>query len=336
MVNILGKRRECITWYNNGMERTPEQKPERTDLRYPETFGIEPHTYEREIDPAVRELAGKLHAFQEETDEYQLPDDALETVRRLEHAYDTDDTQHEKKAHLYAMALEFLVEEMSHAWFKDCNIWRASAYDDYKNQTDLFLDIPSPDERDEGWVTVAIDVTSEYNAASKKVAEAMAEYRRGWLHSVDYFRPPTDEDTREPGRTFMPRMIVGASSKEVASLARAYGRYLHAGARNKAQEFDRLRFHPLAGEVYEELVRQAKVAHHMMRRNLLDEPNANETRREALKEHSKYLDKVHRALKERYQRWKNMAREHEKQARGLGRMPETPLNPVLQAVLRAG
>lgn len=316
------------------MEAAPERLESRTEPRYAETFGIEPRAYEREVDPAIRDLAGDLHEYLEESSsEYDLPPEALEAVERLERAYEADDTAQERKSHLHALALEFLMKDMSHAWFQDCHVWRASSFDDYKRQTDLFLDIPVPPPG-KGWVVVALDVTSDAKAASKKVGDAMAEYRRGWFHDVDYFRPPTDDDERPPGRTLMPRMVVGTSGRDVVGLAKAYGRFKHAGARNRAQEFDRLKFHPLAGQVFEELIRQAKVAHHMMRQNLLNEPDSNDTRREALKERSKYLDAVHRALKERYQRWKNMAREHEKQTRGFG-MTETPLNPVLQAIVRA-
>jgi len=312
-----------------------EQAPEhaRTERsNYPETFGIEPHTYERDVPSVIRALASALHRFEDEAgsdeeirqvfggvyDAEKIEEDLAE-VHRLRHVYETEDSLEERKHHLYSLVLELIICDLSNEWFPGCTVWRAYSFDDYKRQTDLFMDIPGPEGQ---LLTLAVDVTSSREAASHKLDDSLEEFRSGWFHDVDYFASDTDPD-RPRGRQFFPRVVAGASYRNIASLARLYGAWLKAGERSKNEAMEQLRHHELARQMYQELLRQLDLAHTYLRRNLKDQPTFKQTLRESLKSHAQYVDAARRALRERYEKIKGSS----------GGETEPPLNGVLDAIL---
>ncbi|HUO75840.1 MAG TPA: hypothetical protein VMU12_02935 [Candidatus Paceibacterota bacterium] len=313
-------------------------------MRYAETFGIEPHLYEREIPDAIKSLSGALHRFREGggTDDEirneftgtypaQKIEADLAEVHRLQRAYEAGDTMLERKNRLYTLVLELIVCDCANEWFPDCTIWRSYSFDDYKRQTDLFMDVPDAQGMPH---TLALDVTSSREAASRKIDESLEEFRSGRLHDVDYFASDTDPD-RPRGRQFMPRMVVGAAYASIASLARLYGTWMRAGERSKDEAMERIRNHELGGQLYTELLRQLDLAHTYMRRNLKDTPTYQVARRETLKQRAHDIDEIRRTLRERFAAWKKTAAEYEKKKESTGRGTEALPNGVLDAILDA-
>ena len=314
------------------MKEVAPEPAQAEGLKYPETFGIEPHAFERELPEVIRNLTGALHRFEDEagSDEEirevfggvysaEKIEEDLAEVHRLRHVYETEDTLEERKHHLYSLVLELIICDLSNEWFPGCTVWRSYAFDDYKRQTDLFMDIPGPEGQ---MLTLAIDVTSSREAASKKLDDSLGEFRSGWFHDVDYFASDTDPE-RPRGRQFFPRVVAGASYRNIASLARAYGAWLKAGTRSKEEAMERLRHHELARQMYQELLRQLDLAHTYFRRNLKDQPTFKTTLRASLKSHAQYVDVVRRALRERYEKMKG----------SFGGETEPPPNGVLDAIL---
>lgn len=295
----------------------------------------------------IRDLAPALHRFEEEggSDEeirelfsgvYSIEkiEDDLAQVHKLERAFDAEDNHEGKKAHLYAMALELIVQDVANAWFPDCVIWRANKFDDYKRGTDLFMDMPGPDGAP---LTLALDVTSSRMAAKEKVERVVETYRRGKFHDVEYFASDTD-DERPRGRAFMPRVVVGASRDEIARLARLYGQWLRHNAigssLTKEQALERLQWHELGGQLYEQLMKQVRMAYEMMRKQLKDVPTIQTTKREALKEQARYLDQVWRMLKTRFDAWKKGQAEYLERNHDASMDLFAPPNGVLEAVMQ--
>ncbi len=329
------------------MEGIPERK-EIAGRSLDETFGIEPSVYERDVPEVVRNLADALHRFEREAGEdddirqefagvyssAKIEADLAE-VHRLKRVFDAEDDLEKKKNRLYAMVLELIVQDMAHEWFPDCVIWRASRYDDYKRQTDLFMDIPDPDG---GWLTVALDVTASREQASKKMESVLAEMDSGRFHDVDYFASDIDPG-RPKGRTFMPRFVVGASKAGIASLARLYGQWRRhgptVGSRTKEQELDRLRFHRVGQDMYEEMIRQANHGHSSMRGLLKSTPTSQETKRGALKARAAYLGKMEKELTRRSKELARAAIAYEKEHGPIPAAEVPPPNGVLDAVQQA-
>ena len=324
------------------MERAPDKPAARSQA---ETFGIEPSVYDRDIPEVIRSLGDALHRFEREAGEDDdireefagvYPPAKIEAdlaeVHRLERAYDKEDDLETKKNRLYAMVMELIVQDMAHEWFPDCVVWRASRFDDYKRQTDLFMDIPDPEG---GWLTIALDVTVSREAAAKKMSNVLDELDRGRFHDVDYFASDIDPG-RSKGRAFMPRFIVGASRGGVASLARLYGQWRrhgpNVGSRTKEQDLDKLRFHQVGDELYHELIGQADYGHGSMRELLKETPTYQETKRTALKSQASYLGKVHKELKRRL---KELERQTVAYQKANGPVPANevpPPNGVLEAI----
>lgn len=309
-----------------------------------DTFGMEPSVYEREIPDAIRRLGDALHRFEDASgsdDEIReqfagvYPMSKIEgdlaEVHRLRRAYEAEDTFAERKSYIYSLVLELVVCDLANEWFPDCTIWRSYAFDDYKRQTDLFMDVPDAEGKP---LTLALDVTSGRGVASRKLDDSLEEFRSGRFHDVDYFVSDTDPD-RPRGRQFMPRMIIGASSRSIVSLARLYGNWMRAGPRSKAEAMDALRNHELGNELYTELLRQLELAHTYLRRNLKDTPTFKHTQRDVIKERSQYVGAVRRALKERFAAHKAARAEYEKKKGSPGPETETPFNEVLDAILAA-
>ncbi len=310
-----------------------------------ETFGIEPSAYEREIPEAIRTLAPALHRFEREAGSDEdvregfagvYPEKKIETdlaeVERLERVFATDDDFTAKKNRLYAKVLELIVQDLAHEWFPDCAIWPATKFDDYKRQTDLFMAIAGPEEG--SWLTLALDVTSSAEAARGKLQQSLEEFDRGRFHDVEYFTSEVDP-TQPRGRAFMPRMIVGSSLHTIASLARLYGTWRRGGGREtKAGLLERLRFHALGSQLYEEIIRQAEVGHSMMRRELKSTPTFQVARRETIKAQAAYLKQVGQALQERLDRLRHDADLYEQKNGSFGER-QAPVNAVFETILEA-
>jgi hypothetical protein len=314
---------------------------------YAETFGIEPSVYEREIPEVIRGIAPALRRFEDEAgsdeeirelfsgvyDSKKIDSDLAE-VHRLERAFDKDDSLADKRNVLYATTLELVIQDVANEWFPDCVVWRSNKFDDYKRQTDLFMDIPHTDDNP---LTLALDVTAGREAAKRKLEQSLGEYQLGRFHDIEYFASDVD-DSRPRGRTNMPRCVVGAAPDAIARLARLYGQWLRHSAigssLTKEQAMERLRWHELGGQLYEQLLSQIKNAHDIMRKELKNVPTFQETRRDALKKRARYLEEVRRAIDERYRAWKKGREEYLQRNKDAESELEAPVNGVLEAILQ--
>lgn len=314
----------------------------KTPRLYEDTFGLEPHYFEREIPQTIRSLTGALHRYEREggsleemrelfSDVYpekKIAEDWAQ-VEKLEQVFATDKTVEDHTVHLYSMVFEMIVQDVANLWFPDCVIWRASKYDDYMRQTDLFLDIPLGDET----VTLAIDVTTSKVMVGEKIGRAMDEYRRGSFHGVEYFASDTDDD-RPRGRAYVPRVAMGAPYRDVARLAFQYNTWRGARGEKKVAATRALQAHPLAGQLFEEVIHQLDQAQALMRTCLKDIPahEAQATRRTALEGRLAHLRDTREALQQRYAAWQALRNDQEKSG-NLGTYAETPANGVLEAIL---
>lgn len=347
--------REITDVRRRGKKRSADEmltEMESRPRKYAETFGIEPHIFESEIPATIRSLAPALHAFEKEggtDDEIRTlfadvyPKEKIESdlseVKRIERAIDRDDSPEDKKNALEALVLEFLMKELSNEWFPDCVIWKASPYDDIKRQTDLLMDVPGPDG---GTYTMAIDVTYSRGKTFEKLKMSADEFRNNQFHDVEYFSSDTDDD-RKPGRAFVPRVIAGASEEAIVRMAYLYNQWRRHSAIGsditKEQALERLRYHELAGEVYQGFLRQIQSGYDQLRQNLKDVPNNRKNpehfsaKRDTIKEHALYLDALRRSLEKRYRAWKTAREKFLQKNRGLEQELKTPENDVLNIIL---
>jgi hypothetical protein len=196
------------------------------------------------------------------------------------------------------------------------------------------MDIPNAEGNP---LTVALDVTSSREATKKKLGALDVTYKRGEFHNVEYFSSDV-EDNRPRGRTFMPRVVVGGSRDEIARLARRYGEWLRHSAIGstitKEQAMERLRWHVLGGQLYEELLAQVRSTHKMMRDQLKTTATFKDVKRELLKERGRYLEELRRALDERYRVWQKERTAYMKRDKEAAQEDHAP-NGVLDIILES-
>jgi len=313
--------------------------PQKAVRRYPDTFGLEPMSYEREIPQVIRDLAPSLHRFESEADPDEVrelfadvyPDEEIEKdldlVERRELTFDQEDTQQEKITRVYSMALEYIIADGAHVWFKDCSIWRSFKFDDFQRQVDLFMDIPV----DGGTVTLGLDVASGFENTQRKVRRAYDEYQQGQFHDVKYFASDIDPD-RKRGFTLLPLATIGASRFGIASLARAYRNYLQAPIEKKMIELLRLQYHPIAGQLYEELLTQLEQAYVQVRRKAKETPGAQHSRTHVLSGRLKQLQAAREKLRKMYEEWQKERNDYLKQDRDFAAGDRELENDVLEAI----
>lgn len=335
------------------MERPGEQVPQKQTVRTatavrrnPETFGIDPLWWEREMPDAIRRLAPLLRKDEEDAGagdaelreafapvygEAKVEADLAE-VRRLEDVFEREDNHESRVARVYARTLELIIQDMADDWFAGAAASRASKFDDLKRKTDLFLSVPDADGE---MRPLAVDVTGAMEAARTKVRQVRESYDHGKFHDVEYFVP---EDGSPPaGRTEMPRVIVGASRFGIAQLARLYAMVRIPEARpegmSREEAAQRLRWHELGGQLYEEIIHQVEGAYETFRALLKSTPTFQETRRAAYKQRAQYLDQVRRALKSGHAKWAKGREEFVRRNEALARELAAPPNNVLEAIL---
>jgi hypothetical protein len=268
---------------------------------------MEPKFYEREVPQVIRDMAPWLLAFEEEGDEketreafadvYNGPtlDAFMDKVRRRDRTFDADDEMKDRKVKLLSTTLEFVTREMANEWFSDCVIWRSTKYDDYFCKTDLFMDIPMPD----GTVrTLALDVTTSADAVALKRTKRQDEVDMGNFHCVEFYASELDS-TADKGRAFVPSATVGASGFLVPSLARQYSEWRgrkEDAAESKEEAFDKLRYHPVGDQLYEEILYQVERMKDDFRAKLKRTETYKSTHRDKLKAYAAYLEDIRKAL----------------------------------------
>ncbi len=308
--------------------------------RHPETFGLESMSYGREVPQVIRDLAPQLHRFEGEVDPDEVreifagvyPREEIESdlalVERRELTFEKEDTQQEKITRVYSLALEYIIADGAHVWFKDCSIWRSFKFDDYQRQVDLFMDVPIPGGEP---VTLGLDVASGFENTQRKIQRAHDEYQRGQFHDVKYFASDTDPD-RKRGFALVPLAAIGASRFGISSLARAYRNYLRAPIETKMTELLRLQYHPLAGQLYEELLTQLEQAYIQIRRKARETPGAQHSRTHVLSGRLRQLQAAQNQLKRLYAQWQKERNDYLKQDRDFAAGDKELENDVLEAV----
>lgn len=336
------------------MASSAEQLPQKQTVRTAtvvrhnqETFGIEPMWWEREMPDAIRRLAPLLRKDEEEAGaseeelkeafvpiygEEKVASDLAE-VRRLEDVFEREDSHESRVARVYARVLELVIQDMADDWFAGASASRASKFDDLKRKTDLFLSVP--DAATGELRPLSVDVTAAMESARTKLRQLRESYAHGKFHDVEYFIP--EDGTPPQGRREMPRVIVGASRFGVAQLARLYAMVRIPEARpegmSREEAAERLRWHELGGQLYEEIIHQVEGAYETFRALLKSTPTFQETRRAAYKQRAQYLDQVRRALKNGHAQWLKGREAFVRRNEGLARELAAPPNNVLEAVL---
>lgn len=184
----------------------------------------------------------------------------LQEIQNLRKKFEQSSPE-QKEGEFYAAVLEMIVMEFASCWTSGY-LSKASEFDDYKRQTDLFLEI----EGEDGNVArFSIDVTSSQNHAGLKLIEAIEEIRTGTFHEVKYFQSELD-DTK--GRQTMPRLIVGADKIEIVELARLFLRHKNApNAEARKNNHTLIASHRFGSEIKKEI--RSRIKTYLMRLNLL-------------------------------------------------------------------
>lgn len=292
----------------------------------------------RRLAPLLRKDEEEAGASEEEIKEAFVPiygeekvASDLAEVRRLEDVFERDDSHESRVARVYARVLELVIQDMADDWFAGASASRSSKFDDYKRMTDMFLTVPT----DDGNSPLALDVTAAMESARAKLRKLRESYGHGKFNDVDYFIP--EDGTPPTGRTEMPRVIVGASRFGIAQLARLYAMIRIPEARpegmSREEASERLRWHELGGQLYEEIIHQVENAYQTFRGLLKSTPTFQETRRAAYKERAAYLDRVRQSLRRGHTQWLKGREMFVRKNEALARDLAAPPNNVLEAVL---
>ncbi len=136
-------------------------------------------------------------------------------VKKLESRFEYKNSFEEKEQKFYATILEMIVMEFSNAWLPGY-LSKASQFDDFKNRTDLFLELGATNG---SVIRIAIDVTSSPERFADKLDTDNKMLEKNEFQKVKYFKSELD-DTK--GSVELPHFVVGTDRKQIVEMARLY------------------------------------------------------------------------------------------------------------------
>jgi len=154
-------------------------------------------------------------------------------------------------AEQYATALEMVLMDFSSNWLPGF-LSKASAYDDYFNQTDLVLEMHDDWDRA---LRIAIDITSNPEKTRNKVGKIIDNLRKGTLSQLKYFISELDDST---DKKEIPRVIVGSDNiEQISQLIRLYIQQRDAQDVMHRNAFRRaISEHPIGRQITQEIIYQ--------------------------------------------------------------------------------
>lgn len=109
-----------------------------------------------------------------------------------------------------------IVDRLNNNWFKSLKSTMTSDYDDLKVGIDAVMK-----HKEGGVLGASLDftVTNQDKIIYAKLQREWDNIKQGKVTTIKYFQDP---DTGEKGKLLVPKFIIGASKKDVESLAKAY------------------------------------------------------------------------------------------------------------------
>ncbi len=143
----------------------------------------------------------------------------FERVTKMQKENAIKNTPEESEQKFYASVLEMVIMLLSDSWLPG-SFSKATKYDDYTNQVDLFLELHDG----KTVFPMAVDATSSAAQAELKLAKISDNPSRSLYQTVKYYRSRYNRDVLTGGKTLkkMPRFIIGAEREEIVDLARLY------------------------------------------------------------------------------------------------------------------
>jgi hypothetical protein len=146
-------------------------------------------------------------------------EDDQKEVERLRKEFARRTTRDSTGNERMGAALEMVVNEFGTSWLPG-TISKTSEYDDYRNGTDLVLEMEDDYDRK---LRVALDVTASVEKARTKVADIMKNLYEGTLTRLKYFKSELDESMDEKD---VPRVVIGTNDHQaMVELLRLYLSY---------------------------------------------------------------------------------------------------------------
>ena len=200
-----------------------------------------------------------INRFQKkEVVQVEMSPEDKDTVTEIEEKHKSE-SEEDKRAHLYAKALEILTVNFGNSWLPGFPS-EASKFDDFVRGTDVIIEL----EDDNGSVyRFAIDVTISTKKIDKKIERVFDELARGGFRKIKYFTPQLEErsDSLPPagdGEFEMPIAIAGFEFVEAESLARFLLKLSKPNITNieKDKYVEEIKRHRFGFELMEQILRE--------------------------------------------------------------------------------